>query len=200
MAVDINEVIDNLYKFYKFDNKVIISVGSGGGQFIEYGRNSKHVIAIDNDQEALTSLEKALQKKQLINKFTLIHSDFYEVKIKGDVVFFEFCLHEMSDTELAINHALTMAPCILISDHWPESEWAYIVDEKEKVIHSWLRLKKFAFTKVQRFDTYQFFKNYQELFSKVKVQGEKSIDRIKQYKSRTNFKIPMSYGFVQIEP
>ena len=53
---------------------------------------------------------------------------------RGDVVMFEFCLHEMKDPVAAINHALTMAPTVLITDHWSGSEWAYVVDEEEKVI------------------------------------------------------------------
>ncbi len=198
MAADLKEMIDNLFRFYKFDNQIIISVGAGGGQFIEYGRNSKQVIAIDNDEGALVKLEKALDKAKLLNKYILINSDFYEVNEKGDVVFFEFCLHEMKDTKLAINHALDMAPSILINDHWPGSEWAYIVDEREKVINSWKALEKYKFKKVQRYDSFQFFHDYEELFLKVKVQGEKSITRIKQYKNKKDFSIPMSYGFALI--
>lgn len=198
MATDVRKMIDNLLKFYEFDNQTVISIGAGGGQFIEYGRNSRQVIAIDNDEEALSKLENALQNLQLEDKFTLINSDFYEVNMKGDVVLFEFCLHEMKDTETAINHALTMAPSILITDHWPNSEWAYIVDEKEKVINSWEALKKFKFKKVQRYNTVQFFRDYEELFLKVNVQGENSIKRIGHYKDKKDFTIPMSYGFALI--
>jgi predicted RNA methylase len=198
MATDIRKIIDNLLKFYEFDNQIVISIGAGGGQFIEYGRNSRHVIAIDNDEVALSKLENTLQNLHLKDKFTLINSDFYEVNEKGDVVLFEFCLHEIKDTETAINHALTMAPCILITDHWPDSEWAYIVDEKEKVINSWEALKKFKFKKVRHYNTVQFFHDYEELFLKVSVQGENSIKRIGQYKYKKDFTIPMSYGFALI--
>ncbi|MBN2522712.1 MAG: class I SAM-dependent methyltransferase [Bacteroidales bacterium] len=198
MATDIRKIIDNLLKFYDFNDQTIISVGSGGGQFIEYGRNSRQVIAIDNDEEALSRLENALLNLQFKDKFTLIHSDFYEVHKKGDVVLFEFCLHEMKDTEAAINHALTMAPDILVSDHWPNSEWAYIVDEKEKVINSWKALESYKLKKVQRYDTLQFFHDYEELYQKVKVQGKNSINRIKRFKDKKDFTIPMSYGFALI--
>jgi 16S rRNA G966 N2-methylase RsmD len=198
MATDVRKMIDNLLKFYEFNNKTVISIGAGGGQFIEYGRNSRHVIAIDNDEEALNKLECALHNLQLKDKFTLINSDFYKVIKKGDVVLFEFCLHEMKDTETAINHALTMASSIIVTDHWPNSEWAYIVDEKEKVINSWEALKKFKIKKVRRYNTVQFFRDYEELFLKVNVQGENSIKRIDQYKDKKDFTIPMSYGFALI--
>lgn len=91
-----------------------------------------------------------------------------------------------------------LAPAVLISDHWPGSEWAYIVDEKEKVTNSWDSLKKFRFKKVRRYDTVQFFHDYQELFLNVKVQGENSINRISKYQEKKDFTIPMSYGFALI--
>jgi precorrin-6B methylase 2 len=198
MSTDVRKMIDNLLKFYEFDNQIIISVGAGGGQFIEYARNSRQVIAIDNDEEALSRLENALQNLQLKDKFTLINSDFYKVNKKGDVVLFEFCLHEMKDAEAAINHALKMASSILITDHLPDSVWAYIVDEKEKVINSWEAVKKFKIKKAQQYNTVQFFHNYEELFLKVNVQGENSVRRISQYKDKKDFTIPMSYGFALI--
>lgn len=198
MAVDINKILENLFEFYDFKNQTIISVGAGGGQFIEYGRSSKQVIAIDNDKEALIRLENSLRESQLLDKFILINSDFYIVNKKGDVVMFEFCLHEMKNPEAAINHALTLAPNILINDHWPNSEWAYIVDEEEKVINSWEALKRFNIIKVQRYDTVQFFHHYEELYQKVKVQGENSINRISQYMDKKDFTIQMSYGFALI--
>jgi hypothetical protein len=198
MATDIRKIIANLLEFYSFENQTIISIGAGGGQFIEYGRKSRQVIAIDSDEQALKKLEGALDKSGLVYKFKLIHSDFYEVKQEGDLVFFEFCLHEMKDPEAAIKHAFTLAPVILISDHWPGSEWAYIVDEKEKVVNSWEALKRFRFKKVQRYDTVQFFHDYEELYLKVKGQGENSINRISKYKDRKDFTIPMSYGFALI--
>jgi tRNA A58 N-methylase Trm61 len=198
MATDIKKIIDNLLDFYDFNNQTVITVGAGGGQLIEYGRISKKVIAIDHDKEALHKLKDNLLKSELEDKFTLINSDFYLADSQGNVVMFEFCLHEMKDPETAINHGLTMAPNILINDHWPSSEWAYIVDEKEKVINSWEALKKFNFKKIQQYDTVQFFHDYEELFQKVKVQGENSINRISQYKDKKDFTIPMSYGFALI--
>ncbi len=198
MATDINKITENLFEFYDFYNQTVISVGAGGGQFIEYGRVSKQVVAIDIDKEALIKLEKSLQKSQLSDKFTIINSDFYLVNKTGDIVMFEFCLHEMKDPEKAINHALTMSPNILIIDHWPDLEWAYIIDEKEKIINSWEALKKFRLKKIQQYETVQFFHDYEELFQKVKIQGENSINRIRHFKEKKNFTIPMSYGFALI--
>lgn len=198
MATDIKKIIDNLLNFYEFSNKKIISIGAGGGQFIEYGRHSEQVIAIDNDNEAIVKLQNALQSFEFKNKFTLINSNFYAVDVKGDVVLFEFCLHEMSNPEAAINQALTMAPNVVVADHGTTSEWAYVVDEKEKVMNSWNALSKFNPKKVQEYDTVQYFHNYDELYQKVKVQGINSIKRIEQYRNKVDFAIPMTYDFALI--
>lgn len=198
MATDIKKIINNLLAFYDFNNQTIITVGAGGGQLIEYGRISKNVLAIDHDEEALHKLKDNLLKSGLDDKFTLIHSDFYLSNLQGDVVMFEFCLHEMKDPKKALKHALTMAPNILITDHWPSSEWAYIVDEKEKVAKSWTALELFHLKKVHRYDTVQFFNDYEEIYQKVKMQGENSIKRINDFKDKKNFTIPMSYGFALI--
>lgn len=198
MATDVNEIVNNLLEFYNFNDKTVVSVGAGGGQLIAYGRTAKKVLAIDYDKGALDRLKENLLKAGLDDKFTLIHSDFYDSRLQGDVVMFEFCLHEMKDPEAALKQALTMAPSILITDHCPDSEWAYIGDEKEKVAKSWAAIELHDVKKVLRYDTVQFFNDYEELYQKVKVQGAKSIERIKGYKDKRNITIPMSYGFVLI--
>ncbi|MCX6281550.1 MAG: hypothetical protein NTU51_06285 [Bacteroidetes bacterium] len=198
MAADINIIIKNLLEFYDFNNKTIITVGAGGGQLIEYGRVSKKVVAVDYDRDALDKLKVNLVKSGLDDKFELVHSDFNLSVVKGDVVMFEFCLHEMEDPLSALKHALTMAPGILVLDHWPDSQWAFFGDEDQKIIKSWEALNSFPVKKIQKFDTFQFFHDYEELYQKVKLQGEVSINRIKGFQDKTNFKIPMSYGIALI--
>jgi len=198
MAVDLEEMISNLLDFYEFKDKIVLSIGAGGGQFYEYAFTTKHVIAVDNDKVALERLKVSIEEENFTDKFTLIHSDFYDVNEKGDLLMFDFCLHEIPDPERAFYHALKMSSNILINDHWPGSEWAYIADEDEKVRKSWAAIKKFKIRKIQRFDTYQFFHNYEELFHKVIGQGDNSINRIEKYKNKKDFTIPMSYGLALI--
>jgi len=198
MAVDIKQMITNLLEFFDMTNKTIISVGAGGGQFIEYGRNVNRVFAIDCDETALELLNENLLKSGLTNKFTLIHSDFYLANQKGDVVIFELSLHDLSDPALAIKHALTLAPKVLILDHWVSSEWVYVIDEKEKVTRSWAALEAFDFKKFQQYDTFEFFEDYEELYEKIKGQGETAISRIEQFKDKKQFTIPLSYALALI--
>ncbi len=198
MAVDASAIVKNLLAFYNFKDKTIISVGAGGGQFIEYARNAKKVYAVDNNKTALNTLSNNLTKVNLDHKFALIHSEFENIKLSADVVLFEFCLHEMKDPKASINQALALANDVMISDHWPDSEWAYLVDEKEKTTNSWSALNTFEFKKIQRYNTVQKFVDYEELFQKVKGQGETTIKRIEKYIDRKNYEIPMSYGFALI--
>ena len=198
MATDIKQIINNLLEFYNFNNQTIIAVGAGGGQLIEYGRVSKEVFAIDYDMESLRKLKDNLIRSGLDDKFNLIHSDFYRSNLKGDLVLFEFCFHEMEDPDAALKHALTMAPHVIVLDHWPDSEWAYLGGEEENIAKSWTTLSSYHLIKNQKFDTFQFFHDYDEIYEKVKAQGETSIKRINAFKGKKNFSIPMSYRIALI--
>jgi predicted RNA methylase len=198
MATDVKTIIANLLSFYGFENKTIISVGAGGGQFIEYAREAQKVYAVDNDKEALNILNGNLIKANLADKFMLIHAEFEQVNLRGDVVLFEFCLHEMEDAEVAIKRALTMAPVVLISDHLPNSEWAYIVGEEQKAANSWRAIESFNLRKHQSYNAVQRFADYEELYQKTKGQGDEVIKRISTFINQTGFEIPMSYGFTLI--
>lgn len=198
MATDIGKIISHLLDFHDLSNQTVISVGAGGGQFIEYGRSAKSVLAVDSDRKALDTLEQSLSRAGLSEKFTLIHSEFNACRLKGDVVMFEFCLHEIPDPGLALSHARGMAPRVLVADHWPDSEWVFFTDEKEKVERSWAEVNRLRPLKVKKYETRQIFTNYREIFDKVSGQGETAIQRIGVFKDRKDFSVPMSYGFALI--
>jgi tRNA G37 N-methylase Trm5 len=198
MATDIKTIVANLLAFYDFRDRTIISIGAGGGQFIEYGRTAGKVIAVDNDPSAMEKLRENLKLSGLEDKFTTVVEDFDRTALRGDAVLFEFCLHEMKDPEAAVKHARSLAPDVIIIDHWPGSEWSFIAAEEAKVAAGWQVLMRFAFKKEQKHDTVQIFKEYDELYAKVKGQGETSIARIVKYKGKTDIVIPMSYGLVLI--
>jgi len=198
MSTDLQAMVNNLCEFYDFTDKVVVSVGAGGGQFYEYAFPTWHVIAVDHDIWCLERLKESLLKEGILDGFTLVQSDFYEFKAEGDLLMFDYCLHEITDPEKAIHHALTMSSRILINDHWPDSEWAYIVNEDVKVKRSWEAIEKFCIYKMQRYDTSQLFRDYEELLQKVKGQGDIAIKRIEKYQGMKDFQIPMSYGLVLI--
>jgi len=49
----------------------------------------------------------------------VVGSKFEDVAGSFDVVYFEFCLHEMHDPEKALIHAKKLAPDIVVFDHSP---------------------------------------------------------------------------------
>jgi len=195
MATDIAKVIENLLAFHNFADQQIISVGAGGGQFIAYGHIAAHVLAVDNDRQALKLLKQRLEQTQLSHKFTLRHACFMEMKTKADLVLFEFSLHEMENPSNALSHALSLAPKVLVADHYPGSEWAFVVDEKEKVETAWQAIQRFEVLKMMNYQSEQRFGTYDELYQKVSGQGERSLMRIRLYKEKQDFIIPMQYGF-----
>ncbi len=194
MAADYRRMTRNLLEFFDFAGRTVVSVGAGGGQFIEYGRQAVKVIAVDQDPSALEALREKLVPAGLADKFTLTHSDFLAFRDSADVVLFEFCLHEMSDPSAALAHARTLAPAVVVMDHWPGSEWAFVVAEEDKAEAAWAAVASFRPGRTISFEASQFFKDYAELWQKVHVQGEKSLARIKNFKNLTDFSIPMTYG------
>ena len=198
MIKDISQIINNLLSFYDFKNKTIVSVGAGGGQFIWYAKVAKHVIAIDNNKAALDRLKENISINGLTDKFTLIHSNFSQTNVKGDVVLFEFCLHEMDNPQRMLQLAKKVANQVVIADHGVNSQWAFIADETTKAENSWAQVLKNRTQKLVTHKAEQYFQNYNQLYEKVKVQGQNSIDRISEFKECSDIVIPMEYTFALI--
>ena len=199
MATDIKKLLSNLQRFYEFTGKTIISVGAGGGQLAEYARAAKQVYAIDNDLKAIEMLKNRLEPdKELKQKFTVVHANFYDIDIQADVVFFEFSLHEMAKPKRAIRKARKLAPEVLVADHGPCSEWAWIINEAGKVATIWSVFEKSKLKRLQAHETIQVFSDYTELFNKVSVQGNVAVQRIEKYREMKPITIPMQYGFAII--
>lgn len=194
MATDLALMTKNLLSFYDFTGRVVISVGAGGGQLVEYGRAARKVIAIDSDPAALEKLQQSLDKKGLTPTFELICEDFFTSSALRDVVLFEFSLHELSDPALALQLSNSMAPDTLVFDHSPGSQWAYYVAEEDKVRTSWNAIESRPVRRCIHYDTIQRFVTYEELYEKGKSQGQITLDRIRCFESARDFVIPMKYG------
>ena len=152
------------------------------------------MIAIDNDSTAVNKLRQSIEEKGLTSKFELMCGDFHATQARGDVVLFEFSLHEMNDPAAALQRSRAMAPDTVVFDHSPGSEWAYYIAEDEKVKSSWNAIESCAIRKSIHYDAIQRFATYQELYDKVKPQGQASINRIKRFESARDITIPMKYG------
>ncbi|HVN32236.1 MAG TPA: methyltransferase domain-containing protein [Thermoanaerobaculaceae bacterium] len=193
MATDYAALLANLLAFYEFGNKVMLSVGAGGGQLAGYGRVARKVIAVDSDAAALAALAERTRLLGIEDRFDLVEKDFMAVAERADVVLFEFALHEIPDPGAALAHAATLAPDTVIIDHAPGSPWSHAVDETEKVAASWEAAAARGPRRVQDYDAVQRFPSYRELFDKVKGQGEEAIRRIERWRGCTDITIPMAY-------
>jgi ubiquinone/menaquinone biosynthesis C-methylase UbiE len=194
MAADYEQMAQNIRQFYSFSGKKVLGVGAGGGPLTNLVLESRKLIVIDKDPAAIRQWEARVIAEGLQNRVDVIHAEFCETSLRGDVVYFEFCLHEMDDPGQALRHALTLAPEVLIFDHLPDSEWAFHAAEEDKVRRSTDALADFACTRRQAFRTEQRFPEYRQLVEKVSPQGKAALDRAERYRGMTGIAIPMTYG------
>lgn len=196
MATDVGLVVRNLLASYTFAGKTVVSVGAGGGQLVEYGRAARRVVAVDGDGEALRRLSGVLATKGLSERFELVCSDVLHVSERGDVVLFEFSLHEMPDPDRALAHARSLAPDVVVLDHAPGSDWAWHVVEEEKVRRSAEAMRRFGVRSERFFLGEQRFADHAELLAKVAVQGPLAVERAERFRGETGIVIPFGYEAV----
>lgn len=193
MATDVGLVVRNLLGFYPFAGKTVVSVGAGGGQLVGYGREARRVVAVDADAEALRRLSGVLAANGLTERFEPICSDVLDVTVRGDVVLFEFSLHEMPDPERALAHARTLAPDVVVLDHAPGSRWAWHVVEEEKVKRSAEAMRRLGVRAERLFLGEQRFADHAELLAKVSVQGPLAVARAERFRGAREIVIPFGY-------
>ena len=123
----------------------------------------------------------------------VVACNFDDVRLSADVVYFEFCLHEMSDPQRSLNHARTLAPDTVVYDHSPASEWIFYGAEEDKVRISTAAMERFGIRCREAFHAVQRFQDYAELLARVAGQGEMSIQRVQRFAGATDIAIPMDY-------
>jgi len=194
MAADIQSILRSLVSFYDFSAKSVIHVGAGGGQLIDYAISARSVLAIDSDQDAVATLQQSIHRKQLSDRFKVIHADFGTVAAPADVVFFEFCLHEMLDPSAMLSHAQTLASDVLVIDHLPESPWVWHTCETEMAERSWSAVRQLHPHRTVSLAVDQRFQDYDELRSKVEVLGQQALDRATRFKGARDIVIELKFG------
>ncbi len=193
MATDYAQLTKNLLCFYDFTNKTVLFVGAGGRQLLDPSAGTRKLIAIDQDVEALRELAANVAAKGIEDSVEVVGGKFEDVARSGDVVYFEFCLHEMADPQKALTHAKNLAPDIVVFDHSPDSEWIFYGAEEDKVRRSTQTMERFGLRGRERFHTEQRFADYAELLAKVSAQGPVAIERTQRFAGATNIVIPMRY-------
>jgi predicted RNA methylase len=193
MAADYGQKAENLRCFYDFTGKVVLFVGAGGKQLLDPSAGTKKLIAIDQDVEALRELAANVAAKGIQDSVEVIGSKFEDVALSGDVVYFEFCLHEMVDPQKALTHAKNLARGVVVFDHSPGSEWIFYGAEEDKVRRSAEAMEHFGIRRRENFCTEQRFKSHAELLAKVAVQGVLAIERAQRFAGAASITIPMAY-------
>jgi len=199
MAADYQQIAQNIREFYSFSGKKVVAVGAGNGPLTDLVLESRKLTVIDKDPAAIRQWEAKVAAEGLQDRVDVIQADFCETSPHGDVVYFEFCLHEMNNPGQALRHALTLAPEVLIFDHLPDSEWAFHAAEEDKVRRSTDALADFACTRRQAFRTEQRFPEYRQLVEKVSCQGEVALGRAERYRGAADIAIPMTYGLTLLD-
>jgi SAM-dependent methyltransferase len=198
MAADYAKLAENLRSFYDFGDKVVLVVGAGGGKLFDPTVKPKKLIAIDRDPEALKQLEAKVTAAGGQDGVEYVAADFETVQTPGDVVYFEFCLHEMPDPEQALVHARELATDVVVLDHASDSQWPFYAAEDEKVHRSSEALKHLATRRCAAFCSEQRFKDYAELLIKLTPQGPVATQRAERFAGSTNIVIPMDCILVQL--
>lgn len=193
MATDLAQIVANLLGFYDFTGKTVVAVGAGGGQLVEYARPAGRVIAIDKDEAAVDQLEARIRERGWVERFTLVKNDFLEVQPRGDVVFFEFCLHQMAEPERALGHAKDLADDVVVMDHAPESLWSWYAAEEDKVRVCWKAAERGSIRRSESFEAFQRFRDDSELERRFALQGQASLARIGSLRGQREISIPMPY-------
>lgn len=196
MAADYGQLAENLRHFYNFADRTVLYVGAGGRQLLSPSIGFKKLIAIDRDPASLSTLRTSVAVGARPGPLELIASCFEDVEHVGDVVYFEFCLHEMSDPGLALAHARELAPDIVVFDHCPESDWSFYAAEEDAVRRSHEAMERFGIRRRQTFRAEQRFRYYAELLAKVTSQGSLAAQRARRFVGATDIVIPMNYQLV----
>jgi SAM-dependent methyltransferase len=199
MAADYKQIVADLLAFSDFTDRTVLSVGAGGGQLIEYGRAARKVLALDCDKAALDRLRANLKTAGLEDKFEPLLGDFFTAALDADVVLFEFSLHEMADPGAALERARRLAPAVVVFDHGPGSLWSYIAGEEDKVVAAWAAVCRVPVKKTRIHEGVQAFAAFEDLYDKVKGQGETSLARIERYRGQTGIRVPFTYGLALID-
>ena len=193
MAADYAKMSADLQSFYDFSGKVVLFIGAAGKQLLDPSTPARKLIAIDKDVNVLQALRVSVAEQGLGERVEVVGGNFEDVTVRGDAVYFEFCLHEMDDPLRALQHAKSLAPDLVVYDHSAGSEWIYYGAEEDKVARSSAVMKEFGIRRQLTFEGEQRFADYAELYAKIAPQGELAIERARRFEGQKDIVISFHY-------
>jgi predicted RNA methylase len=193
MVVDRGELSANLARFYDFKGKSALCVGAGRGLLLDPASGAAGVVAIDRDPKSLQEFRKSRTTWGGI-PIRFVPRKFETVNSRGDVVYFEFCMHQMDDPREVLEHAHSLARDIVVIDHLPGSEWVYYWAGEDVVRRSTKAMESFGVRRKRKFTAEQRFEDWKALAERLSGEGEQSRRRVLGLKGTTNLRIRMDYG------
>lgn len=194
MVVDRRELAANLVGFYDFAGKSSLCVGAGGGLLLPPSSDVARLVAIDKDRKALQRFRTESRGKWTGIPIKFVPRKFETVGLRGDVVYFEFCMHQMDDPLEALEHARSLAPDIVVIDHLPGSEWVYYWAGEAMVNRSTKALESFGIRRQGKFTAEQRFEDWDAFAARLSDEGEESRHRVLELKGQMNVRMRMDYG------
>ena len=197
MALNRAPLKANLHSFYDFNAKVVLCIGAGRGQLLDPNIVAEMVL-VDQDPESIAVCNLSSTTNRRLGRLRTVVADFNDVDIRGDVVYFEFCLHEMEDPRQAIDHARSLAPEVVIFEHSQNSEWVFYAAEEEGVCRTTQALAHFPIKCRRHVYVEQIFDSHAELVSKLSTQGDLAIQRAARFAGAADITIPMKCTLILI--
>ena len=194
MVVDRRELAANLTKFYDFEGKSALCVGAGGGLLLPPSSGVNRVVAIDQDANALQKFRTDSEAKWTGIPIRFVPHKFETVRLRGDVVYFEFCMHQMESPRRALEHARSLAKDIVAIDHLPRSNWVYCWAGEDAVLRSTSALESFGIRRHQTFTAEQRFEDGWALAARLSGEGEESRCRVSKLEGSKDVRVRMDYG------
>jgi len=194
MVVNRDELTANLIKFYDFRGKSLLYTGCGLGQLLPPESRVSSVAAIDRDAKALKAFRDVAKTKWAGIPIRFFPRKFETVNVKGDVAYFEFCMHMMDDPKFTLEHARSLAKDIVILDHLPGSKWVYFWAGEEDVLRSTKTIESFGVKRTMKFMTEQRFEDGKALARRLDRVGKEAKRRILELKDAKDIRMRMDYG------
>jgi ketosteroid isomerase-like protein len=159
-----------------------------------YLAGARSIVAVDIDGQALERFAATLNALGAKAIHQCIQGPLEAWDGRADLAVFEFCLHEMPDLGVALDHARCRAAEVIVADHHPGSVWARCTGEGEKVERAWRAAEARRPSAVEVVDAVQEFQDYDALEARVASQGEPALAYIQRYRGCTDLRIPMRWA------
>jgi CheY-like chemotaxis protein len=196
MATDVGLISNDLASFYDFAGKTCLFVGAGSRIALAPAHAAGAILVVDRDPAAIARLREDLSELGMRERVELRTARFEDALGDFDVVYFEFCLHEMNDPAAALRKAKSMAPDVIVLDHAVGSEWMHCAALDEDVRRAGQAIEGFRARRRERRDGVQSFASGDELAVRLSRSGAVALSRARCFAGRSNVSLAMPYELV----